>query len=1332
MKNIFKRRLNPVHHAATWLAIASFLSGMTEAWAALPEEETEAGSAVVSETRGWVCSVDLLEEQIETERIYMGWVEYGNLGAEPIDAPYVHLDAGEGTGLKFTASDPWSPKLEFLATSMDAPASRLKPGEIRRLPFFYRTAGTAAKVHFGYTLEDSSEFNWEASSALMRPSWVADSAWESAMTLLRGKMGRTWNDILSRLRADADHLEEVGDPVRRVDRIWRLEMEEALGMDLAIPTLAETTDLAREARAFPLSFTRTYGTSLPGRAREGILGPGWIDNFDVRTSLEEGGNVLSIRAGSAMEYRFHLTEEGWVPENEGDPTVVRETDDEYILSVENGPELVIGKESGRLLRMADRQGNQVDFTYDTAGRLIRASHVDGPFLAFAYRTDGWLGAVSDDLGRVCRYGYADGRLAAVKGSDGLVTRYRYWPADGTPASGALRQIVSPDGSTLDFAWDGNGRLATIAVNGDSLVTEIRRGALGSYGIVEPNGAETHYTVGSLGQLLSVTDALGHESTLKYRAGDMLKTITGTTGKRVSFDYDRQGRLSDIRTPGGGGVRVGYDGDGRITTLADPRGNAYEFGYDTLGRDISVSFAGGPALRVEYDGRGDLSRAINRRGQGIALDYDAKGRPVSATWENGRSFRVAYDNRDNLVRAEDSETGAVTVEYDTQDRPVRLVYPGNRGFAYAYDAVGRVVEKATLDGSDIQRYEYDGVGRMVRMTDGEGNLLLENVFEPKTGELLRQRYGNGTESVYRHDLLGRETRIEHRGTGGKTIAAFDYTYDDDGHVATQTTAEGTERYEYDADGQLTAVDYPDGSRETFEYDAAGNRIARTRTGEGRTEYEINEFNQVVSATAHDGSVTRYDYDADGNLVRKTAPGAPAIAYAYDVQNRLVSVREETAGGLDWSCAYDVFGNRVRVTENGRTTERLYSPDGLPSVVAEYRDGVLARRHVLAGGLVLADVDADGTQRWLHADAVAAVRAVTDAGGRPVAHADYRAFGEVRSGEATPGTEQWGWSGMLGIESDPSGLLFMRNRSYDPDLGRFVQQDPFGIAAGHLNLYLYCGNNPVNDVDPLGLFDWSWNGIKQEVSDWWNACFHNFSWCKLWAVFHGALNAAGWVCTVVALVALCIGAGAEVAAGIALVGIAIGVTKLAMSLFGKWTGANIKWKEIGWELFDVVLQIVLFKAKDIINAIKTSAGSWLDSIIGAGKRDIQKWYTLVRNGKLGEFLAKIFGKTTLGAGFDHYMSAVESEAVMNALKGIAENIAKVNPETISKVLDYLNGVFKDAPEVARVLGEIGAGIIQTYYDSVDAIEKAMESFSGISPDTAIDVLREALEANLHLAK
>src|SRR6056297_2682023 len=51
-------------------------------------------------------------------------------------------------------------------------------------------------------------------------------------------------------------------------------------------------------------------------------------------------------------------------------------------------------------------------------------------------------------------------------------------------------------------------------------------------------------------------------------------------------------------------------------------------------------------------------------------------------------------------------------------------------------------------------------------------------------------------------------------------------------------------------------------------------------------------------------------------------------------------------------------------------------------------------------------------------------------------------------------------------DESGLYYYRNRHYSPGIKRFVQPDPIGYADG-MNIYAYCGNSPVNYVDPLGL-------------------------------------------------------------------------------------------------------------------------------------------------------------------------------------------------------------------------------------------------------------------------
>ena len=61
----------------------------------------------------------------------------------------------------------------------------------------------------------------------------------------------------------------------------------------------------------------------------------------------------------------------------------------------------------------------------------------------------------------------------------------------------------------------------------------------------------------------------------------------------------------------------------------------------------------------------------------------------------------------------------------------------------------------------------------------------------------------------------------------------------------------------------------------------------------------------------------------------------------------------------------------------------------------------------------------------------------------------------------------WHGTL-LESkrDKSGLSYMRNRYYDPQTGRFTQEDPLRLAGG-MNLYGFAAGDPVNFSDPFGL-------------------------------------------------------------------------------------------------------------------------------------------------------------------------------------------------------------------------------------------------------------------------
>jgi len=83
--------------------------------------------------------------------------------------------------------------------------------------------------------------------------------------------------------------------------------------------------------------------------------------------------------------------------------------------------------------------------------------------------------------------------------------------------------------------------------------------------------------------------------------------------------------------------------------------------------------------------------------------------------------------------------------------------------------------------------------------------------------------------------------------------------------------------------------------------------------------------------------------------------------------------------------------------------------------------------------------------------------------PAAQTDVRHAPDART--SPPEGNNW-WGSLVADQKDATGLLYRRNRMYDPQTGRFTQEDPIGLAGG-LNLYGYAGGDPINNHDPFGL-------------------------------------------------------------------------------------------------------------------------------------------------------------------------------------------------------------------------------------------------------------------------
>jgi RHS repeat-associated protein len=113
---------------------------------------------------------------------------------------------------------------------------------------------------------------------------------------------------------------------------------------------------------------------------------------------------------------------------------------------------------------------------------------------------------------------------------------------------------------------------------------------------------------------------------------------------------------------------------------------------------------------------------------------------------------------------------------------------------------------------------------------------------------------------------------------------------------------------------------------------------------------------------------------------------------------------------------------------------------------------------------------GDAYYYHYDGIGSTVAITDANENIVNSYAYGIFGQILDSNETI-SNPFKYVGAFGVMDEGNGTYYMTFRYYDPHVGRFISKDPIGLAGG-INMYSYVGNNPINYIDPLGLW-WEFN-------------------------------------------------------------------------------------------------------------------------------------------------------------------------------------------------------------------------------------------------------------------
>jgi RHS repeat-associated protein len=183
------------------------------------------------------------------------------------------------------------------------------------------------------------------------------------------------------------------------------------------------------------------------------------------------------------------------------------------------------------------------------------------------------------------------------------------------------------------------------------------------------------------------------------------------------------------------------------------------------------------------------------------------------------------------------------------------------------------------------------------------------------------------------------------------------------------------------------------------------------------------------------------------------------YTWNARNRLTAITQ--GGTTQMSYAYDAMGRRTsKAVQGGTPTQFLYDgQNAVQEIVGSTINPILVG---LGVDERFARNDTTGRTYFL-SDAINSTIALTSAAGAIQNTYSYDPYGNTTQSNASF-TNPYQYTGR---EADTPGLYYYRARYYSPGMGGFISEDPARAAGGQPSYYAYVGNNPLSNIDPMGL-------------------------------------------------------------------------------------------------------------------------------------------------------------------------------------------------------------------------------------------------------------------------
>ncbi|MCI8596730.1 MAG: RHS repeat-associated core domain-containing protein [Clostridia bacterium] len=629
-----------------------------------------------------------------------------------------------------------------------------------------------------------------------------------------------------------------------------------------------------------------------------------------------------------------------------------------------------------------------------------------------------------------------------------------------------------------------------------------------------------------GKITAEIDETGENKTnLEYADGtSAVRTQILPNGSQFSYGHDTGGTVTAITQSTASGeensTQIAYT-CGEITQIKSGN-NVAQYTYDYKRRKTSVNLNDTKDyVKYKYE---DVKTNNVKTGEKVTATYAKRSDNIAAdTFEtisdlNGNILLMSYNNSPQMAMTYEKRRLKTSTDKLTQEK-----------IEMDYDVLGRLT--SVTGGRATENYEYNTDGNLSKKTvtvDGE-NTVYDYDYKTNAAKDLKS-VSVGEISVFPQvDCLGRSTgkEIFVANNGSNPVASEQITYRKAGDHATNVPS--AMRFGEMRNGQYVMLD-----NLKYAYDACGNISEIRENGTLYARYSYDKLNRITREDNKKfGKTWLFSYDNNGNILSKREfaftlkdtekleelPETQCLQYAYD-GDRLMALNSE-------NFVYDVLGNpttyrnKALVWEKGRQLKQYGSAtfeyNGRGQRTKKTGGTTVTYVYDNSGKLVLQDYPQQGKKLKFFYDfeglcavqhgsekyyyrhnAQGDVIALLDTSGKVVVKYEYDAWGSCKVFDAQGNDITYKendetrvlYKNELGNLNPfryrgyyydvETGLYFLKTRYYDPEIGRFITIDDLQYldpeTINGLNLYAYCGNNPIMAVDPEGTKWWKTKFLK----------------------------------------------------------------------------------------------------------------------------------------------------------------------------------------------------------------------------------------------------------------